>query len=106
MLNHSVLLRQLCLMSAAQEFVVLYVYKAIVLTQRNTNPTLWKEREMVGFYVQMSFSQVWRSRSVFKPYSTEGRSLKKLFIKMRESKEVIERAGMVHRYAKDRRQAS
>lgn len=106
MLNHSVLLRQLCLMSAAQEFIVLYVYKAIVLTQRNTNPTLWKEREMVGFYVQTSFSQVWRSRSVFKPCSTEGRSLKKLFIKMRESKEVIERTDMVHRYAKDRRQAS
>ena len=90
-------------MSAVQEFIALYVYKAIVLIQRNISPTLWKEREMVGFCVQMAFSKVWRSRSVFKPCSTEGRSLKKLFIKMRESKEVIEMTGMVHRHAKHRR---
>lgn len=106
MLNHSVLLRQLCLMSAVQEFIAPYVYKAIILIQRNINPTLWKEREMVGFCVQMAFSKVWRSQSVFKPCSTKGRSLKKLFIKMREGKEVIEMTGMVHRYAKHRRHAS
>lgn len=46
MLNHSVLLRQLCLMSAVQAFIVPYVYKAIVLIQININPTLRKEREV------------------------------------------------------------
>lgn len=53
MLNHSILLRQLCLMSAVQEFTFLSVSKAIDLIQIDINPTHWKGREMVGFYLQM-----------------------------------------------------
>lgn len=72
MLNHSVLLRQLCLMSAVQKFIFLSVYKAIILSQININLTHWKEREMVGFYLQMLTRKMWNSRPVFKPVTLWG----------------------------------